>query len=302
MTEGSRGLVLGIVGPTASGKTALALELAERAGAEIVSCDSMQVYRHLDIGTAKPTPDERARAPHHLIDVVEPDQPFSAARYVELADAAIRDIQARGKPVVLVGGSGLYLHALRWGLFDAPPRDEPLRARLTDEETRTPGALHARLRSVDPVAAERIGPRDLVRIIRALEVHELTGRPISAHHAEHAPAERHPMRVLLLDPPQAWLAPRILTRAQQMIDAGLKIEAERAFARFGRALPPLQALGYREVGLLLDGKLLEEELARAVASATVKYARRQRTWFKKEPDVIACADAEALRAAAREWC
>jgi tRNA dimethylallyltransferase len=292
--------IFAIVGPTASGKTALALELAERAGAEIVSCDSMQVYRHLDVGTAKPTAGERARIPHHLIDVVEPDEPFSAARYVELADAAIGDLLRRGKKVVLVGGTGLYLHALRWGLFDAPPRDDELRARLTAEEEAAPGSLHARLREVDPDAAERIGPRDLVRIVRALEVHELTGRPISVHHAEHKPVERHPMRVVVLDPPQVWLAGRILTRAHQMIDAGLKIEAERAFARWGR-IQPLQALGYREVGLMLDGKLKEEELVRAIASATVKYARRQRTWFKKEPDVLFCESVEATRAAAVDF-
>jgi tRNA dimethylallyltransferase len=289
--------IFAIVGPTASGKTALSLELAERAGAEIVSCDSMQVYRHLDIGTAKPTAGERARVPHHLIDVVEPDEPFSAARYVELADAAIGDVLRRGRKVVLVGGTGLYLHALRWGLFDAPPRDDELRARLSAEEEAAPGSLHARLREVDPDAAERINPNDLVRIIRALEVHQLTGRPISVHHAEHKPVERHPMRVVLLDPPQVWLAARILTRSHQMIDAGLKIEAERAFARWGR-IQPLQALGYREVGLVLDGKIKEEELGRAITSATVKYARRQRTWFKKEPDVSFCESADAVRAAA----
>lgn len=292
--------IFAIVGPTASGKTALALELAERASAEIVSCDSMQVYRHLDVGTAKPTAEERARVPHHLIDVVEPDEPFSAARYVELADAAIGDVLRRGKKVVLVGGTGLYLHALRWGLFDAPPRDDELRARLTAEEEAAPGSLHARLREVDPDAAERINPNDLVRVIRALEIHELTGRPISVHHAEHKPVERHPMRVVVLDPPQIWLAARILTRSHQMIEAGLKTEAERAFARWGR-IPPLQALGYREVGLVLDGKLKEEELGRAITSATVKYARRQRTWFKKEPDVLICEGVDAARAAAVDF-
>jgi tRNA dimethylallyltransferase len=291
-------VILGIVGPTASGKTALALAQAEKIGAEIVSCDSMQVYRHLDIGTAKPTVEERARVPHHLIDVVDPDEPFSAARYVTLADRAIAEVRARNKPVIVVGGTGLYLRALRWGLFDAPPRDDALRARLTAEEEAAPGSLHARLREVDPDAAERINPNDLVRIIRALEVHELTGRPISVHHAEHKPVERHPMRVVVLDPPQVWLAARILTRSHQMIDAGLKIEAERAFARWGR-IQPLQALGYREVGLMLDGKLKEEELGRAITSATVKYARRQRTWFKKEPDVLICESADVVRAAAK---
>jgi tRNA dimethylallyltransferase len=278
-------VIVGIVGPTASGKSALALELATRTGAEIVSCDSMQVYRHLDIGTAKPTAEERARVPHHLIDVAEPDESFSAARYVTLADQAIADIVARGKPVLVVGGTGLYLRALRWGLFDAPGRDDALRAQLTAEENAQPGALHARLTAVDPLSAARINPRDLVRLIRALEVHALTGVAISAHHAAHAPTERHPMRVLYLDPPHDELARRILLRAHQMIDAGLKKEATDALARWGRSIPPLQALGYKEVGQWLDGALTEEELPVAIARSTVRYARRQRTWFKKEPGV-----------------
>jgi tRNA dimethylallyltransferase len=291
----------GLVGPTASGKTALALELAARTGAEIVSCDSMQVYRGLDIGTAKPTLEERARVPHHLIDVVAPDEPFSAGRYVELADRAIAEVRGRGRPVLVVGGTGLYLRALRWGLFDAPPRDDELRARLTGEEARTPGALHARLAAVDPTSAARIAPRDLVRLVRALEVWELTGRPISEHHAEHAPTERHPMRVLVLDPPRELLARNILVRAQQMMDAGLKTEAAEAFARYGRDLPPLQALGYKEIGLWLDGKLPETELPSTIARATLQYARRQRTWFKKEPEVELHPSLDSARAAAASF-
>lgn len=290
-------MILGIVGPTASGKTALALAHAEKIGAEIVSCDSMQVYRHLDIGTAKPTVEEQAKIPHHLIDVAEPDESFSAARYVTLADRAIAEVRARNKPVIVVGGTGLYLRALRWGLFDAPARDDELRARLTAEEAAQPGVLHARLAAVDPVSAARINPRDLVRLVRALEVHTLTGVPISAHHAAHAPTERHPMRVVYLDPPHDELARRILVRAQQMLDAGLKIETETAIARWGRAIAPLQALGYKEMGQVLDGALPEAELPVAIARATVRYARRQRTWFKKEPGVERHQSLDSARAA-----
>jgi tRNA dimethylallyltransferase len=290
--------MIAIVGPTASGKSALALAIAEKSGAEIVSCDSMQVYRHLDIGTAKPTRDERVRVSHHLVDVVEPDEPFSAAHYVELADRAIAEIRGRGRAALIVGGTGLYLRALRWGLVDVPARDPALRARLLDEEQRSPGVLHRRLAGVDPAGSARIGPNDRVRLVRALEVYELTGAPLSAHHAAHAPVERHPMKVLVLDPPREALARSIVVRAHQMIDAGLKIEAERAFARWGRGLPPLQALGYREVGLWLDGALAEAELPTAIARATVRYSRRQRTWFKKERDVTFCASADELSARA----
>jgi tRNA dimethylallyltransferase len=258
----------------------------------------MQIYRGLDIGTAKPTVEERARVPHHLIDVADPDEPFSAARYVELGDRAITAIRDRGRPVLVVGGTGLYLRALRWGLFEGPPRDEVLRARLETEETAGPGTLHARLTEVDPVSAARIGPRDRVRLIRALEIFQLTGRPISAHHAAHTPVERHRMRVLLLDPPQETLTRNIVVRAHQMIDAGLKKEAADAIGRFGRERPPLQALGYKEVGLWLDGKLDEAELPTAIARATVRYARRQRTWFKKEREVERHPSVESARAAA----
>ena len=290
--------ITAIVGPTATGKSEVALRLAEAHDAEIVSCDSMQIYRGLDIGTAKPTVEERARVPHHLIDVAAPDESFSAARYAELADRAIADSAARGRRAIVVGGTGLYLRALRWGLMEAPPRDEELRARLSDEERAQQGSLHARLTQLDPEAAARIAPRDLVRLVRALEVHALTGRTISAHHAAHAPVERYAMRVAVLDPPQELLGERILLRTRSMLSAGLVEETRALRARFGPAIAPLGAVGYREVGLFLDGKLPESELAEAIARATRHYARRQRTWFKKERDVMRYPDAEALTAAA----
>jgi tRNA dimethylallyltransferase len=286
--------VLAIVGPTATGKTELAIRVAEAWGAEIVSCDSMQIYRGLDIGTAKPTAAEQARAPHHLLDVVEPDESFSAARYVELADRAIAEVTARERPVVICGGTGLYLRALRWGLFDAPPRDCTLREQLYEDEKREPGVLHERLRKVDAPSAGRIAPRDLVRLVRALEVHALTGTAISEHHATQEVKARHVMRVAVLDPPKAITDERIAARSAQLVAAGLVDETRRVRARFGPTIAPLQAVGYREAGQFLDGALPEGELVAAITRATRRYARRQRTWFRKERDVVRYETGEVL--------
>lgn len=288
--------MLAIVGPTASGKSALALALAEASGAELLSCDSMQVYRGLDVGTAKPTREEQARVPHHLIDVAEPSEAFSAARYVTLADAALAQLQARGKEAILVGGTGLYLRALRWGLFDAPPRDGALRERLYDEERGEPGRLHARLSEVDPASARRIAVRDLVRVVRALEIHELTGVPLSAHHAAQEVRERHRMRVAVLDPPRALLDERIRARTDAMLAAGLVEETRRIVTAYGRSPLCLLAVGYREVLQHLDGELPLAELAPAIVRATRNYARRQRTWFRKERDVTFHTDPSSIRA------
>jgi tRNA dimethylallyltransferase len=287
-------VVIAIVGPTASGKTALGVRLAEQIGGEIISCDSQQVYRELDIGTAKPTAGERARAPHHLVDVVAPDAPFSAARYVELADRAIADVHARGRRAVVVGGTGLYLRALRRGLVDAPPRDDALRARLLADEAAAPGSLHARLAAVDAEAAARLPPRDLVRIVRALEVHALTGVTLSRHHAVHAGgAPRLPMRVAVLDPATERLAARIAARAGAMVTAGLVDETRRLVARYGFGIAPLGAVGYREAIAHLRGELDEDALASAIARATRALARRQRTWFRKE-EATRFSDGEQL--------
>jgi len=272
-----------IVGPTASGKTDLALRVAERIGAEIVSCDSMQLYRELDVGTAKPTAEERARVPHHLVDLLRPDDVYSAARYADDADRAIADIVARKKRVLVVGGTGLYLRALRFGLFAAPARDDALRARLLDEEARTSGILHLKLRAVDPRAAERIAPADLVRLVRALEVHTLTGVPISEHHARHRATPRHPIEVMLLDPPRERLEARIAARVDVMLAGGLVDEARQIRQKWGAAIPGLSSVGYAEVCQLLDGQLAASGLSDAIFRATRRYARRQRTWFAKEP-------------------
>jgi len=273
-----------ILGPTASGKSALALELARRLGGEIVSCDSQQVYVGMDVGTAKPTREERREIPHHLLDVVRPDEPFHAARWAGLARAAMSEIAARGRVPIVVGGTGLYFRALTVGLFEAPPPDATIRARHRDEAAALGvEALHARLAGVDPCAAAAIGPRDLVRISRALEVWEQTGVPITALRAEAAPPGDLEARVLVLDPPLADLRRRLEARARTMFEAGFEdeVRALRA-AGYGPALRPLQALGYPQVGALLDGACTREEAVQATIAATVAYARRQRTWFKKE--------------------
>jgi tRNA dimethylallyltransferase len=287
-------VILAIVGPTASGKSDAALQLAGELDGEIVACDSMQIYRGLDVGTAKPTAAERARMPHHLLDVANPDETFSAARFAELADRALGEIAARGKVAIVCGGTGLYFRALRWGLFEAPPRDQALRDRLYADEKAQPGVLHERLRVVDPQAAAKIAPRDHLRLVRALEVHTLTGVPLSQHHAQHEARERHPMAVAVLDPPRALLDERIEARTRAMLAAGLVDETRRVRERWGAGLAALQSVGYAEASQFLDGKLSEAELPQAIVRATRGYARRQRTWFKKERDVRLFQDAEPL--------
>ncbi len=281
-----------VVGPTAAGKTALALRLAEAARAEIVSADSQQVYVGMDIGTSKASAAERARVPHHLLDVVRPDQAMTAARWAQLADAAIEDAAARGRPTIVCGGTGLYVRALLYGLFDGPPADATLRARLAAEADAAPdgtASLHARLLTVDPAAAARIDRNDRVRLIRALEVHELTGEPISAHQERHdykrAPL-RYQARGVGLDPPRPELHARIEARVDEMISAGLEAEVRAlGAAGYDHALRAFSAIGYREMSAYLQEKLPFAEAVRSIKSATKRYARRQLSWFRTEPTV-----------------
>jgi tRNA dimethylallyltransferase len=271
-----------VLGPTASGKSALALALAERAGGEIVACDSQQVYIGMDIGTAKPTRAERARVPHHALDLVRPDEPFHAARWAAVARAAIADIVARGRLPIVVGGTGLYYRALVAGLFDAPPPDPEIRARhRADAAAGGVEALHARLAGVDPEAAAGIRTRDLVRISRALEVYEQTGEPISVLRRRAAPPAGLAPRVLLLDPPLDVLRARIAARVDAMIAAGFldEVRALRA-AGYGPTLKPLQALGYAQLGAVVDGTATLSDAVADTVRATNAYARRQRTWFR----------------------
>lgn len=286
-----------IAGPTASGKTAAAIAVAERAGGEVISCDSVAVYREFDIGAAKPTAEERARVRHHLVDVAAPDEAFTAARWAKLAAEAIADCAARNRPAIVAGGTGLYLRALVQGLFEAPPPDPALRARLKDEAARLGWpALHARLAVVDPTAAARINPHDPVRIERALEVFEQTGVPLTRHHQLQAEkvAGRYRTRTYLIEPPPAVLDERIAARTRRMLADGLVEETRGIVARWGRAPKALGALGYKEALAHLDGRLDAAGLGEAIRIATRHFGRRQRTWFRSESAAARIASAQEL--------
>ncbi len=275
-----------IAGPTASGKTALAIALARRLGGEIVNADSQQVYRGLDVGTAKPTPEERAQAPHHLLDVVEPGEGMDAARFVALADAAIADVAGRGRFPVVAGGTGLYLRALLHGVVAAPGRDPALRARLEADAAREGRpALHARLAAVDPEAARRIRPNDLVRIVRALEIAHAGGRPSELFAAHAFAQDRYDADVFALDPPRAELHARIEARVREMFASGLLDEAAALLARFGDALPRKLPIGYADASASARGEIALGEAIRRVQVAHRRYARRQITWLRKERGV-----------------
>jgi tRNA dimethylallyltransferase len=280
-------MILAIVGPTGTGKTAVALALTRRIAAEIVNLDSRQVYRGLDIGSAKPTEAERGMAPHHLFNVVEPDEPFDCARYRELALRAIAEIEVRGRHVLLVGGTGLYLKVLHHGLFAGPKRDSALRARLTAIEESQPGLLHERLRAVDPAAAARLHPHDLARLVRALEVFELTGRPMTEWQREHGFRRAEiEMRVIGLDMERRRLYERLNARCTAMVEGGLIEEVRALRARgYGSELTPLRSIGYREIGTYLDNRCTLEEALRDMARATRHLAKRQLTWFRAVPDL-----------------
>jgi tRNA dimethylallyltransferase len=276
------GPVLAIVGPTASGKTALALELAPKLGAEIISADAMLVYRGMDIGTAKPAPAELAAVPHHLIDVADPSEEFSVARFQPLARAAIDDVLARGRVPLLVGGSGLYFHAVV-DEFAFPPTDPAVRERLEAEaEQAGLDAMYARVAAADPEAAARIQPQNLRRIVRALEVMELTGRRFSDERAAmDDPVSRYELTVLGLDPGAEALRERVATRVEAMVAAGL-VEEVRGLA--GRALSRTarQALGYKELLDAFETGAPSEDALEQVVRRTRAYARRQLAWFRRD--------------------
>ena len=286
--------LLVLAGPTASGKSAVALQLAERLPIEVVSLDSVQVYRGLDIGSAKPSSAERARLPHHAIDLVDPDARYSAADWLHAAEAAIADVRARERIPLVVGGTGLYWRALTTGLAGLPSADDALRASLSAEEAARPGSLHARLASVDPPSAARIAPRDTLRIVRALEVHTVSGRPLSEHLAAHAATrtDRH-VQTIVLDRSDEQLRSAIEQRAVAMLDAGL-VEEARALRDHWGAVRPLDAVGYKEALQLVDGHFASGELCPRIVTATWQFARRQRTWFRKAGAVK--SEAEALAA------
>jgi tRNA dimethylallyltransferase len=281
-----------IVGPTGVGKTLIAIRLCEDFGGEVVSADSRQIYRYMDIGTAKPTKDERKRVPHHLVDIIFPDEDFSLARYQDMAYAAIEGILTRGKLPFLVGGTGQYVRAVveGWSIPHVPP-DEKLRAALLKEaELKGIEALHARLKGIDPVAAAKIDPRNIRRVIRALEVYLKTGRPISELQGKSPP----PYNVLQigLTMERKELYRRIDERVDKMIESGLVEEVKRLIERgYSLSLPSMSGLGYRQIGLYLLGEIGLEEAIRLIKRDTRRFVHHQYNWFRLSDERIHWFDA-----------
>jgi tRNA dimethylallyltransferase len=295
--------LIAVVGPTAAGKSALALRLALARRGEIVSCDSLQVYRGLDVGSAKATPRQRAAVPHHLLDVAEPDAPFSAADYGRLARRALGEIRGRGNLAIVAGGTGLYLRALLQGLFEGPSRDPALRQRLHGLAERYGDArLHRALARVDPEAARRIAPRDRLRVVRALEVYRLTRRPISEQQRGGArPLEGWATLVLGLDPGRETLRRAVERRTRQMMERGLLAEVRGLISRFPPTLRPLQAIGYRQALAVVQGRSDAATAERDIVAASMRYAKRQLTWFRHQTQVHWCPDGERAFAVAIAW-
>lgn len=284
-----------VIGPTASGKTRLAIDLARAAGGEVVSADSQQVYRGMDIGTGKASAAERAGVPHHLIDVCEPTEEMTAARFAALADEAIAGAAARGAPVVVAGGTMLYVRVLLLGLFAGPAGDEALRRRLIEESGGDAAVLWQRLAAADAEAAARIDRNDLKRIVRALEVLELTGVPMSEHQRRHDHRRvepRYPARIVGLCPPDRdKLYRRIDARVDEMFAGGLEDEVARLRAAgVGRELRSQAAIGYAEVHRHLDGEVDRDTAIALVKRNSRRYARRQLSWYRGDPRVEWRAD------------
>ncbi len=272
-----------VVGPTAVGKTAVGVHLALCLTGEVVSADSRQIYRHMDIGTAKPTPEERARVPHHLLDVVAPDQTLTLAEYQELAYAALRDITARGRLPLIVGGTGLYVRAVAegWTIPRVPP-NPALREVLQERAEREGGAaLYAELRAVDPAAAARIDPRNVRRVIRALEVYHGSGRPFSEQQRRQPPP--YDLLWIGLTMPRAELYRRADARIERMVAAGWADEVRDLLARgYGPELPAFSALGYPEMAACVQGRLSLEEAVALIKRNTRSFIRHQYAWFRPQ--------------------
>lgn len=279
-------LLVVLLGPTASGKTSLSVALAERFHGEIINCDSVAVYRELDIGTAKPSAEERARAPHHLFDILSPTEPMTAGEYARRARQVLAEIRDRQHLPILVGGTGLYLRALIDGLFAGPERSESLRAHLRRRESERGSAyLHRILTRMDRSAAERIHPNDAAKLIRAIEVCLAARRPMTElwQHGRDALTGFRTLR-LGLDPDRQALYERINRRAAAMFDQGLVEETQTLLRNYGR-VGALNSLGYRQAADLLEHKLARDQAIATAQQGHRNYAKRQMTWFRREPDV-----------------
>lgn len=283
----SKTQVIAIGGPTASGKSSLAMALAGLVRVEILNFDSLQVYRGMDIGTAKPDRADRETVPHHLLDLRDPDEPFSAGQYIPLFRETISHIAERGQLPVAVGGTGLYLRGALGGLFEGPQRNDELRDAMRNSESSDPGTLYRMLEEKDPETAARTEPRDMVRIIRALEVYELTGVPISELQREHSFRDRpFDAAIYCLNPDRGTLYRWIGERVDRMMEDGLLTEVKVLRDKgYGRELTSMKGLGYRELMAHLDGETSLEEAVGLIKHNTRRYAKRQLTWFKGEEGV-----------------
>ncbi|MBI1784539.1 tRNA (adenosine(37)-N6)-dimethylallyltransferase MiaA [Candidatus Sumerlaeota bacterium] len=289
--EASEPTSLILTGPTGIGKTEIAVKLALRRGFELISADSMQVYRGMEIGTAQPTREELKGVPYHCSGIIRPGEIFSAKRFIELSDQARREILARGRQPLYVGGTGMYLRALRWGMFDSTPdlaceeEGEDLRARLNRElEEFGSQELHSRLTKVDPAAAERIAPRDGVRIVRALEVALSTGKTLSSLQTQWRELKpRFPHVLVILTSPRQVLVRRIERRVEAMFDSGWVEEVNRLLADgCSPQMHAFKALGYREIAAHLEGRCSESETREKIKAGTRQFSKRQMTWFRRE--------------------
>lgn len=287
--SGARPELVIVQGPTASGKSELAVRLAERVGGEVINADSMQVYRKMDIGTAKPSAELLARVPHHLLDVVAPAEPFSAADFRDHASRLIADIHGRGKRAILVGGTGLYIKALTRGLVESPGGNESLRRELEEQAEREGlSVLHRRLAEVDPAAAARLHPNDRIRVVRALEVFLLTGRTLTSWHEGHG-FSAQPYRCLNLGiaVDRAQLVRRVEERVERMIGEGLVAEVEGLLAAgYAPSLKAMSSIGYKEICAYLAGECTLDEAVGLIKRNTCQYAKRQMTWFRKDTEII----------------
>ncbi len=277
--------LVALIGPTASGKSAVALHVAEACGAEIVSLDSMQVYRGMDVGTAKPDAAERARVPHHMLDLADPSERYDVTRFLSDLEEAVTSIRARGRRALFVGGTGFYLKVLSAGLFRGPDVDPVLRAELEQRARDSgPQALHAELARADPISAAKLHPNDVKRVVRALEVWQQTGKPLSAWQTQWGSATFAARTLVGLEVAVPELDRRIARRAREMLAAGWPAEAARVRDTTGFGPTAAQALGYAEALAVHDGELDALEAARRIALSTRQFARRQRTWYRKFPD------------------
>lgn len=278
--------MIGVVGPTGSGKSALALFLAHPLDAEILNCDSLQIYRHFDIGTAKLAPAARRGIVHHLIDLCEPDEVFTAGDYARLARQTLRQVAARGRVPIVVGGTGFYLRALLDGLAPSPSRDAGLRERLLARDLRRPGSLHRLLRRFDPERARSIHPNDRNKLIRAVEVCLLARRPVTTGHQAGAdPLHGFDIHLIGLDPPRAGLYEVLNQRLVEMFQTGLLEEVRALLDRFPSSAKPFESIGYREAVAVVRGEITLEAAIVQAQTATRNYAKRQWTWFKKDTRV-----------------